>query len=103
MKKLIVEENELRLDKYIAQKEELSRMMIQKLIEEGNILVNGKNVKSSYQVQLNDIITIEIPDVKETSLKAQEIPLDIIYEDDDIIVVNKAKGMVVHPAVRKSR
>ncbi len=103
MKELIVEESELRLDKYIAKKEDLSRMMIQKLIEEGNILVNDKNVKPSYQVQLNDIITIQIPEVKETTLKAQEIPLDIIYEDNDIIVVNKAKGMVVHPAVRQSR
>lgn len=100
MKEIFVEEGMERLDKYIAQKQEsLSRVMIQKLIEEGNILVNGEKSKPSYNVQEGDKITIQIPEVKATDLKAQEIPLDIIYEDDDIIVVNKAKGMVVHPAV----
>lgn len=103
MKELIVEEGAQRLDKYIAKKEELSRATIQRLIEEGNILVNEKVTKASYSVQAGDKISIQIPDVKTTDLKAQEIPLDIIYEDDDIIVVNKAKGMVVHPATRKSR
>ncbi len=100
MKELIVEESGQRLDKYIAEKEDLSRVMIQKLIEDGNVLVNEKMAKASYKVQVKDKITIQIPEVKATDLKAQEIPLDIIYEDDDIIVVNKAKGMVVHPAVR---
>ncbi len=100
MKELIVEESGQRLDKYIAEKEDLSRVMIQKLIEDGNVLVNEKTAKASYKVQVKDKITIQIPEVKPTDLKAQEIPLDIIYEDDDIIVVNKAKGMVVHPAVR---
>lgn len=99
MKELIVKDEIQRLDKYIAEKEELSRVMIQKLIEEGNILVNGKNTKPSYQVHDGDIITIEVPEAKETNLKEQDIPLDIIYEDNDIVVVNKAKGMVVHPAV----
>lgn len=100
MKELIVEESGQRLDKYIAEKEDLSRVMIQKLIEDCNVLVNEKTAKASYKVQVKDKITIQIPEVKSTDLKAQEIPLDIIYEDDDIIVVNKAKGMVVHPAVR---
>ena len=100
MKELIVEENGQRIDKYIAEKENLSRVMVQKLIEEGNILVNEQKVKPSYQVQEKDKINIEIPEVKSTDLKAQEIPLNIIYEDDDIIVVNKVKGMVVHPAAR---
>jgi len=103
LKELIVEEGAKRLDKYIAEKEELSRATIQRLIEEENILVNGKATKASYQVQLADKISIQIPDVKTTDLKAQDLPLDIIYEDNDIIVVNKAKGMVVHPAARKSR
>lgn len=103
MKELIVEEGAKRLDKYIAEREELSRATIQRLIEEENILVNGKVTKASYQVQSADRISIAIPEVKTTDLKAQEIPLDIIYEDDDIIVVNKAKGMVVHPAARKPR
>ena len=89
-----------RLDQYIAQNEnDLSRNMIKKLIEEGQITVNGKNVKTSYTLQVGDTIKIIVPEVKETKLEAQEIPLDIVYEDSDIIVVNKPKGMVVHPAV----
>ena len=77
---------------------DLTRNTVQRLIEEENIKVNGEKVKTSYKVKLNDEIEITIPDVKETELKAQEIPLDIIYEDSDIIVINKPKGMVVHPA-----
>lgn len=103
MKELIVEEGTQRLDKYIAEKENLSRVMVQRLIDEKNILVNEKVTKPSYQIQTGDKISIQIPEIKTTDLKAQEIPLNIIYEDDDIIVVNKAKGMVVHPAARKSR
>lgn len=102
MKELIVEENGQRIDKYIAEKENLSRMMVQRLIEEGNILVNQEKIKASYQIQSGDKIYVQISAAKPTDLKAQEIPLDIIYEDNDIIVVNKAKGMVVHPAARKS-
>ncbi len=105
MKEIKVESNaKERIDKYIAnQNVDLSRMMIKKLIEEEQILVNNQKTKTSYIVQEGDSITIDIPEVKQTSLKAQEIPLDIIYEDNDIIVVNKAKGMVVHPANRKPR
>ena len=98
--KIIVQGETERLDKYISkQKVEISRVMIQKLIEENQILVNDKPQKASYKVQTGDEITINIPEVKETNLKSQEIPLDIIYEDNDILVVNKPKGMVVHPAV----
>ena len=98
--KIIVQAETERLDKYISkQKVEISRVMIQKLIEENQILVNDKPQKASYKVQAGDEITINIPEVKETNLKSQEIPLDIIYEDNDILVVNKPKGMVVHPAV----
>ena len=87
------------MDIYIAENfNELSRTMIKKLIESNNILVNDKSEKVSYKVQANDNISIDVPKAKETKLKAQEIPLDIIYEDSDIIVVNKPKGMVVHPA-----
>lgn len=105
MKLEVVKQDEKqRLDKYIAKKmPDLSRMMVQKLIEEGNIQVNQKKIKPSYLVQAEDNITIELPQVKETNLKAQDIPLNIIYEDNDIIVVNKEKGMVVHPANRQSR
>ena len=96
---MIVEESGQRIDKYIAEKQELSRVAVQRLIEEGNILVNGKKAKPSYAVQVGDEVIIQMPEAKETDLKPQDIPLDIIYEDNDIIVVNKAKGMVVHPAV----
>ena len=101
MKNVIVNENDKgkRLDIYIAENfNELSRTMIKKLIESNNVLVNDKSEKVSYKVQANDNISIDVPEAKETKLKAQEIPLDIIYEDSDIIVVNKLKGMVVHPA-----
>ena len=99
MENVIVNDKGKRLDIYIAENfNELSRTMIKKLIESNNILVNDKSEKVSYKVQANDNISIDIPEAKETKLKAQEIPLDIIYEDSDIIVVNKPKGMVVHPA-----
>ncbi len=98
--KIIVQEESDRLDKYISTKnKEISRAMIQKLIEENQILVNGVVQKASYKVQKGDEIVINIPEVKEVGLKSQDIPLDIIYEDNDILVVNKPKGMVVHPAV----
>ena len=72
--------------------------MIVKLIESDNIKVNGKSQKPSYKIQAGDKISIEIPEIKEVDLKAQDIPINIIYEDNDIIVINKEKGMVVHPA-----
>lgn len=101
MKQFIVKDEEanLRLDKVVANKyKELSRTNIQKLIEENRILVNNKNQKASYKVLTNDNIQIEEMQAKEIDLKPQDIPLDIIYEDNDIIVVNKQKGLVVHPA-----
>lgn len=99
MEKLVVDLDDVRLDAYIAKlKNDISRTMIQKLIEEGNILVNGKSKKISYKVQLGDEIELNIPKAKEIELKAENIPVEVVYEDDDIIVVNKPKGMVVHPA-----
>ena len=99
MKKYIVNESGKRLDAYISsQDEEITRTSAQRLIEQGNILVNGKKQKVSYKVANGDIITIEEVKPQEIELKAQEIPIEIIYEDTDIIVVNKPKGMVVHPA-----
>ena len=96
---VVNEEDKVRLDSYIAKKDEsLSRSMIQKLLEENKIIVNGNIVKASYKVQVGDRIQIEIEPPKEVKLEAQDIPIDIIYEDDDIIVVNKPKGLVVHPA-----
>ena len=101
VRKFIVKEGEQnkRIDAYLSGKnEDISRVAIQRLIEHQKILVNGKKIKPSYKVQENDKITLEEEKPKEISLKAQNIPLDIIYEDNDIIAVNKPKGMVVHPA-----
>ena len=100
MKELeVIEQVNKRIDAYMAEKyEDISRVAIQRLIETGKILVNGKKVKASYKVQVNDKITMEEEKAVEIELKAQDIPVEIIYEDRDIIVVNKPKGMVVHPA-----
>lgn len=87
-----------RIDTYLADCTEFSRANIQRLIGKSMILVNGKIPKVSYKIQKNDEISIEDENAKETELKAEEIPIDILYEDNDIIVVNKPKGMVVHPA-----
>lgn len=76
---------------------DLTRNAIQKLIEKGNITVNGKTLKSSYKVKANDIINIKEAKVNETKPIAEKIKLDIIYEDDDILIINKRKGVVVHP------
>lgn len=101
MKEYIVsqEEKGKRLDTYIPSVDtDITRTSAHRLIEDGNILVNGKNAKVSYKIQENDKISVEIPEPKQIELKAQNIPIEIIYEDSDIIVVNKPKGMVVHPA-----
>ena len=99
MEELIVkEENNVRIDIYLANKKEVSRETIKRWIEEKNVLVNGKTTKPSYKVQENDIITVTPEQIKEISLEAQDIPIEVLYEDDDILVVNKPKGMVVHPA-----
>ena len=87
-----------RIDSYLAKKMDCSRVTIQRLIDENKILVNGKKPKPSYKVQENDKITVEKEEPKEIEIKAQDIPVEVIYEDADIIVVNKPKGMVVHPA-----
>ena len=93
------EEKNNRIDSFLAnQKEGLSRVAVQRLIEQEKILVNGKKIKPSYKIQEKDEITVEEEKPKEIELKAQDIPVEIIYEDTDIIVVNKPKGMVVHPA-----
>lgn len=100
LKKIIVRDAQnIRLDSYIVTEDkEISRAMVQRLLEEGNILVNGQIKKNSYKVKDGDNIEINIPEVKETRIEAQDIPIEIVYEDSDIIVVNKPKGLVVHPA-----
>ena len=101
MKEFIVDVADInkRIDVYLSEKnEDLSRNTIQRLISEENVLINSKKAKSSYKVQEGDKITLKEIKAKEIELKAQKIPLDVIYEDKDIIVINKPKGLVVHPA-----
>ena len=102
MNKIIINvaDNEnLRIDKYISNLySEYTRNNIQNLIDNGGVTVNLKTVKSNYKVRMGDEITVEIPEPKELDIKAENIPLDIVYEDSDILVINKPKGMVVHPA-----
>lgn len=101
MGKFVVENEQVgkRLDLFVISViKDLSRMNAKRLIEDGNVQVNSKNSKVSYKVQNGDIIEIHIPEAKQLDLKAQEIPIEVVYEDSDIIVVNKPKGLVVHPA-----
>lgn len=100
MENIIVKKEDvgIRIDKYISlQKPEISRANVQRMIENGDILVNDKKEKDSYKVQENDKIKINFEPPKESHLEPENIPLDIVYEDDDIVVVNKQKGLVVHP------
>ena len=76
----------------------MTRTAIQGLIEEGNILVNGKKVVKNYKQKNGDIINITIPETEEFEVVAENIPIEIVYEDEDLLIVNKPKGMVVHPA-----
>ncbi len=88
----------IRLDKAVSMKDNsISRMAVQRLIDEENILVNNKKTKASYKLCLNDIVTIIKEEPKEVEIKPEDIPLDVVYEDNDILVVNKQKGLVVHP------
>jgi 23S rRNA pseudouridine1911/1915/1917 synthase len=93
------EDSEKRLDVMLTAKlGSFSRNRVEKLITDGNILVNGKVVKPGYKLKQGDKASVSIPEPKVLEVKAEDIPLDILYEDEDIIVVNKPRGMVVHPA-----
>lgn len=93
------EESGLRIDRYLADHlDGQSRNSIQKLIEEGLVLVNGNACRASYKLQEKDRIFVSVPDAVLTELRPERIPLDILYEDDQLLIVNKPKGMVVHPA-----
>jgi len=98
----INENGNKRIDKYVCELDQhLTRTAVQRMIGEGNILVNGNSIKPSYVLNKGDIITVEEEMPAESYIKPQSIPLDTIYEDDDILVINKAKGMVVHPRERQ--
>ena len=95
----VIQDEKGRIDKVLTTKiSSLSRSRIQELVQERNILVNGKRVKTSYKVQKNDLVSVSVPKLKPLAVIPEDIPLDIIYEDQDVIVVNKPQGMVVHPA-----
>ena len=100
MKIEYLEDKKQRIDKYIVSlglEELYSRSYIDKLLQEEAILVNGKSVKKNYKLSHSDIIKIEVPQKKELEIKPQDIPIDIIWEDDDIAIVNKPVGLIVHP------
>ncbi|HOP94996.1 MAG: RluA family pseudouridine synthase [Dictyoglomaceae bacterium] len=88
-----------RVDKYLSEKLLLSRSQIQKLIDEGYVKVNEERVRTSYKVKFGDSIEVVIPPPESTEIISEDLPLEIVYEDEDLLVVNKPRGMVVHPAV----
>ncbi|WNS79788.1 RluA family pseudouridine synthase [Domibacillus sp. DTU_2020_1001157_1_SI_ALB_TIR_016] len=93
------EENGSRIDKLAAaQEEQYSRSQVQEWLKEGRVLVNGQPVKANYKAAAGDEVTIDIPEPEELNIEAEDLKLDIYYEDEDVIVVNKPRGMVVHPA-----
>ena len=87
-----------RIDVFVAQNTDYSRNSVQLLLEEGKISVNGKNISKSYKMKTGDKLEIIVEAAKDVGIQAEDIPLDIYYEDNDLLVVNKPKGMVVHPA-----
>ena len=94
----IVCDTSLRLDAFVAAETELSRTQAQRLIRDGAILLNGKSVKPNAMTTAGDLIDITFPDPVETDVLPENIPLDVIYEDADLLVINKPQGMVVHPS-----
>lgn len=97
MYEFTAEENGVRLDKYI-KIENMPRSQIQRLIDEGNVTVNGKEAKGSLKLKIGDKISVSVPPPVLADVVPEDIPLDIVYEDDYLLVINKPQGMVVHPA-----
>ena len=93
-----VTENEKRIDSYLAEELDLSRSKVQKLVKQGLVTVNGRVVANNYNVKLGDIILVDDDLNYDITIEAEDIPIDIVYEDDDLLVINKPSGMVVHPA-----
>ena len=89
-----------RLDKWLAEQDtlDLTRSVIQTRMEQGDVTVNGAAVSKNYKIRSGDVVQVVIPEPVSLELVPEPIPLDIVYEDDDLLVVNKPKGMVVHPA-----
>lgn len=94
----VEEQKSIRIDKYLTkQLEDFSRSKVQQLISEGLVFVNDERIKANYKVENGDVITVTIPEPEEIDIKSENIPLEILYEDEDIVVINKPQGMVVHP------
>lgn len=89
-----------RIDKWLTEQDEIdiTRSAVAKLIEQGNVLVNSKVARKNFKLSLGDVVVIEIPDPVDLNVEPQDIPIDIVYEDEDFLIVNKPQGMVVHPA-----
>jgi len=98
MNKIKYKGEEIRLDIYLKNKLDLSRTYIQKLIKSNSIIVNKNKVKPSHKLENGDIIEYDIPKPKKLGLKAENIPLEIVYEDKHLLVINKPEGLMVHPA-----
>ena len=97
MNKLICDKSDIRLDVFLAENTTFSRSYIKTLNEQGHISVNGKQVKAGYILKLNDVVEYDVLEPEKISAEAENIPLNIIYEDDDLLVINKQVGLVVHP------
>lgn len=95
----IIEDLNERIDKYLTDKLDMSRSKVSKMLKSGSILVNGKEIKNSYLLKNNDVISIDEYKEEDMDVVPEKMDLDIVYEDDDLIVINKANGVVVHPAV----
>lgn len=88
-----------RIDKVLTQElQDFSRTQIQNMISKGCVEVNGKVIKASYKIELDDEVIVHIPEIESTDILPEDIPLDVVYEDQDVIVVNKPTGMIVHPS-----
>lgn len=99
MEIVVSEDINIRIDSYLSEKLEYSRSKVVKMISDGTILVNGRSVKNSYSLKKDDVIQVGEYIEEDMNVEPENIPLDIVYEDDDVMVVNKHNGMVVHPAV----
>ena len=95
---ITVEKGGERIDALLAQNADVTRSAAQRLIEEGAVLVNGSAVRKNYKCAAGDLVEMQLPEAQDIELVPQDIPIEIVYEDEDVVVVNKARGMVVHPA-----